>query len=31
MPRVAVHDSQRMNLRVKPDQKARLLARGKLA
>lgn len=30
MPRVAVEDSQRMNLRVKPDQKARLLRAASL-
>jgi uncharacterized protein (DUF1778 family) len=30
MPRVAVQDSQRMNLRVKPDQKARLLRAASL-
>ena len=30
MPRIAVQDSQRMNLRVKPDQKARLLRAASL-
>ena len=30
MPRVAVQDSKRMNLRVKPDQKARLLRAASL-
>ena len=30
MPRVAIQDSHRMNLRVKPDQKARLLRAASL-